>query len=235
MQPIDGVLFDYGQTLVTFAYPKAELLEVIGNFRPTIEEVLGASAPPAEVILEQVFMPLEQFVSSESEDEIDWLEATRASWERAGLSLPDGLLYEIVDAEQMCWDRIVKVDPDALHVLSLMRARGVKLGICSNAPFPPEMMRRQVASNGIGELMDGIVFSSMVGRRKPAPEIYHAALDAIGIAPERVLFVGNRPREDYEGPRSLGMQAVLYTAHNSEPAPSGIRSIVRLSELPNLL
>jgi len=235
VQPIDGVLFDYGQTLVTFAYPKAELLEVIGNFRPTIEEVLGASAPPAEVILEQVFMPLEQFVSSESEDEIDWLEATRASWERAGLSLPDGLLYEIVDAEQMCWDRIVKVDPDALQVLSLMRARGVKLGICSNAPFPPEMMRRQVASNGIGELMDGIVFSSMVGRRKPAPEIYHAALDAIGIAPERVLFVGNRPREDYEGPRSLGMQAVLYTAHNSEPAPSGIRSIVRLSELPNLL
>ena len=235
MQPIDGVVFDYGQTLVTFAYPKAELLEVIGNFRPTIEEVLGASAPPAEVILEQVFMPLEQYVSSESEDEIDWLEATRASWERAGLSLPDGLLYEIVDAEQMCWDRIVRVDPDARSVLDAVRSRGIRRGICSNAPFPPEMMRRQVSSNGIGELMDGIVFSSMVGRRKPAPEMYRAALDAIGIAPERVLFVGNRVREDYEGPRSLGMQAVLYTAHNSELAPAGIRSIARLRELPTLL
>ena len=235
MQPIDGVLFDYGQTLVTFAYPKADLLEVIGNFRPTIEEVLGASAPPAEVILDQVFLPLEQYVSSESEDEIDWLDATRASWERAGLSLPEGLLYEIVDAEQMCWDRIVKVDPEALHVLSVLRSRGVKRGICSNAPFPPEMMRRQVDSNGIGELMDGIVFSSMVGRRKPAPEMYRAALDAIGVAPERVLFVGNRVREDYDGPRSLGMQAVLYTAHNSEPAPAGIRSIARLGELPQLL
>jgi len=235
VRPIDGVLFDYGQTLVTFAYPKAELLEVIGNFRPTIEEVLGASAPPPEVILEQVFMPLERYVSSESEDEIDWLEAARASWERAGLSLPDGLLYEIVDAEQMCWDRIVRVDPDALQVLSLLRARDIKRGICSNAPFPPEMMRRQVASNGIGELMDGIVFSSMVGRRKPAPEMYRAALDAIDVAPERVLFVGNRPREDYDGPRSLGMQAVLYTAHNSEPAPAGIRSIARLGELPQLV
>jgi putative hydrolase of the HAD superfamily len=83
--------------------------------------------------------------------------------------------------------------------------------------------------------MDGIVFSSMVGRRKPAPEMYHAALDAIGVAPERVLFVGNRVREDYDGPRSLGMRAVLYTAHNSEPAPAGIRSIARLSELPGLL
>jgi putative hydrolase of the HAD superfamily len=75
----------------------------------------------------------------------------------------------------------------------------------------------------------------MVGRRKPAPEMYKAALDAIGVAPERVLFVGNRVREDYDGPRSLGMQAVLYTAHNSEPAPAGIRSIARLGELPQLL
>jgi putative hydrolase of the HAD superfamily len=180
-------------------------------------------------------MPLEQFVSSEGEDEVDWLEATRASWERAGLPLPDGLLYEIVDAEQICWDRIVKVDPDALSVLSELRSRGIRRGICSNAPFPPEMMRRQVASNGIGELMDGIVFSSMVGRRKPAPEMYHAALDAIGVAPERVLFVGNRVREDYEGPRSLGMQAVLYTAHNAEPGPAGIPSIARLSELAQLI
>jgi putative hydrolase of the HAD superfamily len=75
----------------------------------------------------------------------------------------------------------------------------------------------------------------MVGRRKPAPEMYRAALDAIGVAPERVLFVGNRVREDYDGPLSLGMQAVLYTAHNAEPAPDGIRSIARLSELPGLL
>ena len=235
MQPIDGVLFDYGQTLVTFAYPKAELLEVIRNFRPTIEEALSAPAPSAEVILEQVFMPLEKYVSSESEDEVDWLEATRASWERAGLPLPDGLLYEIVNAEQMCWDRIVQVDPDALSVLSLLRSRGIKRGICSNAPFPPEMMRRQGGSNGIGELMDGIVFSSMIGCRKPAPKMYRAALDAIGVAPERVLFVGNRLREDYDGPRSLGMQAVLYNAHNPEPAPAGIRAIARLSVLPGLI
>jgi HAD superfamily hydrolase (TIGR01509 family) len=235
MPDIEGILFDYGQTLVTFAYPKAELLEVIRHFLPTIEEALAAPAPPAEAILEQVFMPLEEFVSSEGEDEVDWLEATRASWERAGLALPDGLLYEIVDAEQMCWDRIVQVDPDALPVLSALRSRGIRRGICSNAPFPPEMMRRQVSTNGIGELMDGIVFSSMVGRRKPAPEMYRAALDAIRVESKRVLFVGNRVREDYEGPRSLGMRAVLYTAHNSEPAPPEIESIATLSELLGLL
>ena len=235
MRDIDGVLFDYGQTLVTFAYPKSELLEVIRNFRPTIEETINMPAPPAEVILDDVLLPLERYVSSESEDEVDWLTIAKAAWDGAGLSLPDGLLYEIVDAEQMCWDRIVKVDPDAAPVLTMLRSRGVRRGICSNAPFPPEMMRRQVETNGIGGLMDGVVFSSMVGRRKPAPEMYRAALEAIGVPPDRALFIGNRVREDYDGPRSLGMRAVICTAHNSEPVPAGIPSIASLRDLPGLL
>jgi putative hydrolase of the HAD superfamily len=97
------------------------------------------------------------------------------------------------------------------------------------------MMRRQVHRNGIGELMDGVVFSSMIGRRKPNPEIYRAALDIVGLEPDRVMFVGNRVREDYDGPRSLGMRAVICSAHNSEPLPPGIASIPKLSDLTGLL
>jgi HAD superfamily hydrolase (TIGR01509 family) len=235
MPDIDGVLFDYGQTLVTFEYPKRALLEVIRNFMPTIEETVGAPAPSPEAILEDVLMPLEKYVTSTSEDEVDWLEVAKASWEAAGLAMPDGLLYEIVDAEQMCWDRIVRVDPDAPEVLEALGSRGISRAICSNAPFPPEMMRRQVETNGIGALMDGIVFSSMVGRRKPASEIYRAALDAIGLGPEKVLFVGNRELEDYEGPRALGMRAVIYTAHNAHPTQAGIPVIARLAELLELV
>jgi putative hydrolase of the HAD superfamily len=75
----------------------------------------------------------------------------------------------------------------------------------------------------------------MVGRRKPAPEIYRAALDVIGLDAARVLFVGNRVREDYEGPRSLGIKAVICTAHNQEPSPDGVLSIASLRDLTGLL
>jgi HAD superfamily hydrolase (TIGR01509 family) len=231
----DGVMFDYGQTLVTFAFPREELLEVIRNFLPTIEEALGGPSPPAEALLEDVFMPLEEYVASTSEDEVDWLDVFKASWERAGMSLPDGLLYEMADAEQLCWDRIVKVDPDAMQVLSTLRDRGIKRVLCSNTPLPPEMMHRQVATNGIGRLMDAVVFSSMVGKRKPAVEMYRAALEAIGLPAERVLFVGNRLIEDYEGPTAVGMRAVIYTAHNAETPPAGIPTISTLGDLPGLL
>jgi putative hydrolase of the HAD superfamily len=127
------------------------------------------------------------------------------------------------------------VDRDALQALSWLGDHGIKRGICSNAPFPPEMMRRQVRSNGIADLVDAIVFSSEVGRRKPAREVYLAGLEAIGTKPECTLFVGDRVREDYEGPRALGMRAVIVTAHASELPPDGVPTIKSLAELPALL
>src|SRR5439155_755014 len=98
-----------------------------------------------------------------------------------------------------------------------------------------ELLRRQVKSNGIAGLVDAIVFSSEVGRRKPAPEVYQAALDAIATTADRTLFVGDRVREDYEGPRALGMRAVIVTRHADEHPPKGVPILGSLAEVPSLL
>jgi HAD superfamily hydrolase (TIGR01509 family) len=228
-------LFDYGRTLVTFDYPTNGLLAVLRGFLPRIEAALGAPAPPAEAILDDVLLPLESYVASWSEDEVDYMAVYRKAWADAALGLPDDLLYDILDAEQLCWDRAVHLDPDAAAVLSWLGVHGVKRAVCSNAPFPPEMMRRQVKSNGIGAMIDAAVFSSEIGRRKPAPEVYRAALDAIGVDAQHALFVGDRVREDYEGPRALGMRAVIFTAHSDGALPGGVPTIASLSEVPGLL
>ena len=235
IESVQGVLFDYGRTLVTFEYPTEELLGVIRQFRPRIEATLGAPAPEAEAILENVLLPLEQFVGSVSEDEVDYMEVYRETWALAGMRLPDALLYEILDAEQMCWDRAARLDPDALQVLSWLGVHGIKRAVCSNAPFPPEMMRRQVETNGVAEGADAVVFSSEIRKRKPAAEIYLAALEAIGVDPQHALFVGDRVREDYEGPRAIGMRAVIFTAHAEAPPADGIPTISSLTEVADLL
>ncbi|HET7420566.1 MAG TPA: HAD family hydrolase [Candidatus Dormibacteraeota bacterium] len=236
MAGTDGVLFDYGRTLVTFdRYPRDDILHVIREFRPRIEAALGVEAPEAESILHDVLMPLEEYVSSESEDEVDYVDIYRESWKRAGMRLPDGLLHEILDAEQQCWDRSVRVDPDAPALLTELGRRGIRRGICSNAPFPAAMMRRQISTNHIDEMVDGIVFSSEVGKRKPSRELYGTALQAIGTRADRTLFVGDRVREDYEGPRALGMRAVVVVAHAEEPPPDGVPTIQRLGEVLDLV
>ena len=96
-------------------------------------------------------------------------------------------------------------------------------------------MRRQVETNGIAEMVDAVVFSSEVGKRKPAPEIYRAALDAIAVEPQHVLFIGDRVRADYDGPRLLGMRAAIFTAHGDTLPPEGVQTIASLSEVTALL
>lgn len=235
VEGIQAVLFDYGRTLVTFEYPKERLLEVIERFRPAISRATGAPAPEADKIMEEVLLPLEAVIESPDEDEVSYVDVYSNAWSRAGIQLPAALLYEILDAEQRVWDEVAQVDPEAPPLLTSLRQRGVKRVVCSNAPFPPEMMLRQVEKNGIAALMDAVVFSSRLGRRKPAPEVYRAALEAVGVGAERALFVGDRVREDYEGPRSVGMRAVICTAHAADPPPDGIPTIASLAELPGVL
>ena len=125
----------------------------------------------------------------------------------------------------------MRLAPDAVETLSALRARGTRTAIASNAPFPPAMMHRQVRENGLAERLDAVVFSSEVGRRKPAPELYLAALDRLGVAPADAVYVGDRVLEDYEGPRRLGMRAVLCTALARKPAPAAVPTIARLADV----
>ena len=235
MPGVEAVLFDYGGTLVTFTYPKDRLLEVIERFRPAISQATGVPAPQAEKIMEEVLLPLEAVIENPDEDEVSYFEVYSGAWSRAGIELPGALLYEILDAEQQVWDDVAQVDPEAPRLLGWLRERGIKRAVCSNAPFPPEMMLRQVENNGIAALMDAVVFSSRLGRRKPAPEVYQATLEAVGVEAERALFVGDRVREDYEGPRSVGMRAVICTAHAAAPPPDGIPTIASLKDLARIL
>ena len=227
-----AVLFDYGLTLVTFEYPTAGLLEVLEKARPW----LGPDPPTAEWLLFHVLHPLEADLDAfGSDDEVDYLAFYERAWRRAGLSVGSEVLFRILDLEQQCWDRAVSLAPNALAVLDRLRASGRRTGICSNAPFPPEMMLRQLTAVGIAERMDAVVFSSAVGRRKPAPEPYLAALRELELPAEAVLFVGDRAREDYEAPRALGMRAVLCTELARAAPPPGAAVIASLTELEAIL
>lgn len=235
MPDVDAVLFDYGNTLVTFTYPRDELLAVIERFRPKIEAATGAPAPAAEEVMNAVLLPLESVVENPGQVEVSYLDIYADAWRAAGIRLPPGLQYEILDAEQQVWDDVAVVDPDAREVLHWLRDSGIKRAVCSNAPFPPEMMLRQVEKNGIAGLVDAVVFSSQLGLRKPAPDVYLSTLQRIGVDASKAFFVGDRVREDHAGPVAVGMRAVICTAHATSSPPEGIPTIASLADLPGML
>ena len=223
MRVVRAVLFDYGRTLVEFDYPEAELLAAMREALP----LLGPGAPDAETAMREVLLPLERELDSFGEDEVDYLDVYERAWRRIGVRAPRATLYQVLDREQQVWDRHVRPLSDALSTLAALRARGLRTAIVSNAPFPPEMMRRQMRGLGFLDAVDAVVLSAEVGRRKPAPELYRAGLEAVDVPAAEALYVGDRLSEDYEGPRRLGMRALLVSAS----PPPGVEAISRLAEL----
>jgi putative hydrolase of the HAD superfamily len=74
---------------------------------------------------------------------------------------------------------------------------------------------------GIAKRIDVAVFSSEVGVRKPHPEIFLRVLAALGAAPERTLFVGDRLYEDVRGAGELGMTTVQAVWFRADEHPDG--------------
>jgi putative hydrolase of the HAD superfamily len=142
----------------------------------------------------------------------------------------------VMELEQEGWLNSVHVGPDVVPTLEALRDLGLRLGVVSNAAYLPRLMREQMIALGLSRYFGALTFSSEVGVRKPHPAIYEDALHKLGAQPSRTLFVGDRVREDVEGPKALGMRAVLTREWRQED-DAGVADFViqRLGELPPIV
>ena len=110
-------------------------------------------------------------------------------------------LFRILSIEYL------KLYPGALDALALLREKGFRLWLLSNAQqvFTAYELRHL----GLGEQLDGIYLSSDYRCRKPDLRFYQALLEDQGLSPETCLMIGNDRNTDIAGARSCGM-ATLY-------------------------
>jgi putative hydrolase of the HAD superfamily len=104
---------------------------------------------------------------------------------------------------------------DSWSTLDALRARGWRVAIVSNLPWgsPAAPWREEVARQGLSQRVDAVVFCADAGWRKPARQIFAFTLAKLRVCPQDCVFVGDDPRWDLAGPRSVGMEAVLLDRH----------------------
>lgn len=132
-------------------------------------------------------------------------------------------------------EEIAAVDlfPEVPHVLSTLQSAGYKLGLVSNLALPYAEPARRLL-NGV---MDAEVWSFEVGSMKPELEIYSAAAEQLLIRPGQLLFVGDNPLCDVEGPRRAGMHARLVDRdgrHSDAESLSSLADLLNILPLPRL-
>ena len=89
--------------------------------------------------------------------------------------------------------------PDALPALERLSQR-FRLGVISNG-------FANVEAIGIAHHFETVVSAHEVGISKPDPQIYQACAERMGLAPERMLYVGDDPANDIIGPEAAGLNA----------------------------
>lgn len=117
------------------------------------------------------------------------------------------------------------------EALARLRKAGLRLGIVSNSDGRVE---QALAMAGLRDYFDVVVDSGLVGVEKPDPAIFQTALDALGVAPEEALYVGDLYEVDVLGARAAGMDAVLLTSA-SAPADRPCRTAASIDELVDTL
>jgi FMN phosphatase YigB (HAD superfamily) len=128
--------------------------------------------------------------------------------------------------------------PGIGECLAALDERGVRLGIVCDAGFTGGALLREFLDRaGLLGRFSGWAFSDEVGHYKPSPQIFEAALGALGAEPEAAMHVGDLRRTDIAGAAAVGMRTARYRALQDDPDPGVEADFVvdDHGELPPLL
>jgi len=214
---LQAVLFDWGDTLMRWAW-EPELLEA--GHDAGLRAIGREPLPEMTKRFRDAYLPLLWLPGTL--EEVEYPALVRRLLAEEGIDVGDEELGRFLEAEHDAWQPARLLASTTHALLESLRDRGLRLGLVSNAIDPPDLLHRDLEQLGVAQRLDTAVFSSEVGWRKPHPAIFERALDALGVAADAALFVGDTLATDIAGAAALGMhtcQAVWFRADEDGSAP----------------
>ena len=123
-----------------------------------------------------------------------------------------GELFSLLDAE-------LRPFPDALSAVAQLRERGIAIAVASSSAR--ERLERTLARAGLGDSFAATVAGDEVARGKPAPDMFLAAAEKLGVAPARCVAV----EDSVPGVQSaLAAGMTVVAVARESPPPSGLQA-----------
>ena len=226
-----AILFDLGNTLAEY-YTRAEFPGVLKLAVSEVQSYLGLHGVGIRSPEE-----LWQRVQAENHEARNYrVRPLEARLSRIfGISddrHPEGIcraFMKPIFALGRCYD-------DSAAVLRELRRRGLKIAIVSNAPWgsPSYLWREEIERLGLREHVDDITICTDIGWRKPARPIFLHTLNKLGLAAADCVFVGDHPRWDFEGPRRVGMEAIIVDRAGTASGAGHIADLNELLTMPRV-
>jgi putative hydrolase of the HAD superfamily len=209
--------------------------------RELVHQYLGRHAPiPRETVDLAYDVTDAAFRKVWHDQHVTWSVRERLGVLFAGLgrALPEPELAELIRRHEDM-ELVFRPDPAPGAREALQALHGTyPLIVVSDAIFSPgRALRELLRGAGMIDYFDVFIFSDEMRKAKPAPEVFHAAAEAIGCAVTDLVHVGDRPHNDIGGPHAVGARGVLLTVAKQRPleghAPDAVCDDYR--KLPDIL
>jgi putative hydrolase of the HAD superfamily len=237
---IRAVIFDMGGTLIRFARPgngswrEFETPGIRGIYRYLVEQghpIASHEDDFVEAMFARLMEGWEQSTGGHiSLRAADWIAAAAAEH---ALTLDEAALVEAARRYALPIRDGLRAAEGAAATLTALRDAGYRIGLISNTIWPAELHMEDLEEIGLLHYLEHLTFSGEIGMWKPSKQIFQHALEALGVAPEQSVFVGDSPREDIVGARGAGMRAVW--VRSSEFPPGDVQADATIETLPELL
>ena len=164
---------------------------------------LAALAESAGIDLDSFVSATEQWSPRTSVGSLTIRQALEETLRVCGSAASPEALARLVAEEARLLHEHCTIHDETVPFLEALRERGVRSAFVSNCA---DNTRPLLDAYGLTGLVDELVLSCEVGSSKPAPGIYAAALERLGVRAEEAVFVDDEPAF-CDGARSLGIRA----------------------------
>lgn len=212
---IKAVIFDMGETLIRFVRPGSgswrefETPGIRGIYRYLVEQGHPIASHEDDFV-EAMFARLADGWRQSTGGQIslravDWIAAGAADH---ALTLDEAALIEAARRYALPIRDGLRAADGAAATLAALRDSGYRIGLISNTIWPAELHMEDLEQVGLLHYLEHLTFSGEIGMWKPSRQIFQRTLDALGVAPEQAVFLGDNPREDIMGAHGAGMRAI---------------------------
>jgi putative hydrolase of the HAD superfamily len=214
---IKGIIFDLGSTLMYFDGKWSDVDNLANTSLVAFLKAQGIAV--AENFQEQFLLDRRRHWQGAEDHgtEARTEEALRDTLFQMGVFSTDGLLPRAIENYFAEFEKRWRAYPDAIETLQTLRARGMRVGLISNAD-DVGTVHRLCANLGFTPFLDPLISSAAEPRwRKPDPRIFHLVADAWQLAPSEIAMVGDAARYDVLGAHRAGMRGILIDRGDNAP------------------
>jgi putative hydrolase of the HAD superfamily len=168
---------------------------------------------------------------SEPEGEIDMAQVFKAMLVSCGVAKPTpALVTEFATAFRRFTRTRCALVPGANDLITRL-SKDYRLGIIADAQ--KLFTTAELEELRMVEPFESVTLSSEVGFKKPSSRLFEVGLQAMEVAPDEAIYVGDGLKEDVVGAQKVGMKVVWFNPTNAA-ASDGIKAdatVKRLSEV----